>query len=159
MAAMVAIQEMKVEPSQSSSLAFVEDDFEGGEADGDEGEADAVDVELHAGAKALGFFGEALDGEVLGVSENDAGEESAADADGDVDVEDPAPGVVVGDPAAEGGAEDGRAHDGDGVDGHGHAALVAGKEVGQNRLHGGLEATASEALQDSEDDEQAERGG
>ena len=140
-------------------LALVEDDLERGETDADEGEAGAVDLQLHAGAQALGFFSKALAGEVLGVGEDHAGEEGAARADGDVDVEDPAPGVVVGDPAAEGGAEHGRAHDGDGVDGHRHAALVAGEEVGENGLHGGLKASASEALQHAKDDQQAERRG
>ena len=75
--AMAAVQAMKVRAEPVELLALVEDDFERREADGDEGEAGAVDVELHAGAQAFGFLGEALRREVLGVGEDHAGEEGA----------------------------------------------------------------------------------
>ena len=50
--------------------------------------------------------------------------EDGEDADRDVDVEGPAPGYVIGEPAAERGAEDGRDDDAEGEDRHGDAAFL-----------------------------------
>jgi hypothetical protein len=65
---------------------------------------------------------------------------------------------VVGDPAAEGGADGGRDDDGHAVDREGLAALFDGEGVGEDGLLAGREAAAAEALQDAGDDEQRQRG-
>ena len=78
------------------------------------------------------------------------------DADRDVEEEDPAPGVVVDDPAADGGAEHGRDDDGHAVNREGHAALLRREGVGEDGLLAGLEAAAGRALQDAEEDQHAE---
>ena len=135
-------QEMKGGAEPVVDLAAVEENFEGSGADADEGDADAVDVELAADADglALGFKGWVDRG-------RSGGEEEGHDADGDVDEEDPAPVVVVGDPAAEHGADGGRGDDGDGVEGEGGGALGGREGVDQDGLLDGGEAAAADALQ------------
>ena len=97
-------------------------------------------------------------GEVGRVFDEAIGEIEREDADRDVEEEDPAPGVVVDDPAADGGAEDGGRDDGDAVHGEGHAAFLRREGVGEDGLLAGLQAAAGRALQDAEEDEHAERG-
>jgi predicted transcriptional regulator len=80
------------------------------------------------------------------------------DGDGDVDEEDPAPGVVVGDPAAERGADGGREDDRHAIDGEGLAALVRRESVGEDGLLAGLQAAAAGSLEHAEEDEERERG-
>ena len=63
--------------------------------------------------------GLALLGVGLGVVDEAIGEEEGEQADGDVDEEDPAPVVVVGDPSAEDGADGGSGDDSDGVESEG----------------------------------------
>jgi hypothetical protein len=62
---------------------------------------------------------------------------SDRDGDGDVDEEDPAPVEVVGDVAAEGGADGGRDDDGESVEREGLAALLGREGVGEDGLLGG----------------------
>ena len=69
------------------------------------------------------------------------------DADGHVDEEYPAPLVVVGNPATEGGPHRRRDDGGDAVDGARHPALLGWKAVRQDGLAGGLQAAAGCALQ------------
>jgi hypothetical protein len=78
------------------------------------------------------------------------GEDEGEDGDGHVDEEDPAPVVVVGDPAAEGGADGGREHDRHAIDGEGLAALSGREGVGEDGLLAGLEAAAAHALEHAE---------
>ena len=130
-------------------FAFVEHDLHASHGEGEEAEADVVE------AAEVGAIG--LDpGRVVDeAGDEDEGEE----ADGDVDVEDPAPGVVVGDPAAEGGA-DGGGEDGDeAVEGKGLTALFLFEGVGHDGLGHGLEAAAPDALDDAGDEEDGQRGG
>ncbi len=91
--------------------------------------------------------------------QHDAGHEEGDEAEGQVDVEDPAPGEVVGEEAAEqgpghaGGAE------------HGPevalvaAALPGADDVGDDRLGQHDEPTGADALDRPEGDELAHRGG
>jgi hypothetical protein len=95
-------------------LATVEEDLEGGGTEADERDADAVDAEFSVLADGLALFSVGL-----GVVDVTVGEEEGEDADGDVDEKDPAPVVVVGDPAAEDGADCGCGDDGYGVEGEG----------------------------------------
>ncbi len=87
------------------------------------------------------------------VFDHAVGEIEREQADGDVDEEDPVPVEVVGDPAAEGGADGGSDDDGHAVDGEGLAALFDGEGVGEDGLFAGGEAAAAGALQDARDDE------
>ncbi len=66
--------------------------------------------------------------------------------------------VVVDDPSADGGAEDGSENHRHAVDGKGHAALFRREGVGQNGLLAGLQSSAGSALQDAEEDQHAEGG-
>ncbi len=84
------------------------------------------------------------------------GEEEREQADGDVDEEDPAPVVVVGDPAAEHGADGGRGDDGDGVEGEGGGAFGGREGVDEDGLLDRGEAAAADALQDARDEHDAE---
>ena len=130
-------------------LTFVEHHLEGGDEDDEEAEAPVVDAFL--------LFADV--GEVRRVFDEALGEVEGEDADGDVEEEEPAPGEVVGNPAAEGGAERGGEDDGHAIDGEGHGALFRGEGVGEDGLLRGLEAAAGEALNDAEEDERAEGGG
>ena len=86
------------------------------------------------------------------------GEIEREDADGNVDEEDPAPVVVVGDPAAEDGADGGRGDDGDGVEGEGRGSFGGRKGVDEDGLFDRREAAAADALQDASDEHDAEAG-
>ena len=86
------------------------------------------------------------------------GEEEGEQADGDVDEEDPAPVVVVGDPAAEDGADGGRGDDGDGVEREGRGSFGGREGVDEDGLLDGSEAAAADALQDAGEKHDVERG-
>ena len=129
-------------------FALVEHDLQAAHGDGEEAEAEIVHV---AQAGEVGFDpGRIVDQAV----DQDEGQ----NADRDVDEEDPAPGVVVGDPAAQGGA-DGGSEDGDeAVEGKGLAALLGLEGVGHDGLGHGLHASAAEALNDAADEQDGQRG-
>ena len=129
-------------------FALVEEDLEATHGEGEEAEADVIELaEVFAGGLDPGWV------------VDEAGDEGVGeDADGDVDVEDPAPGVVVGDPAAQGGS-DGGGEDGDeAVEGEGLAALLFLEGVGHDGLGHGLESAAADALEDAGDEEDGEAG-
>ena len=79
-------------------------------------------------------------------------------ADRNVDEEDPAPGEVVGDPAAEGGSDGRREHGNEAVERKGLSALLRLKGVGHDGLGHGLHAAAARALNDSEDEQHGQSG-
>ena len=85
--------------------------------------------------------------QVRRVEEHGAGDEEADHPDGHVDVEDPAPRPVVGDPAAQGGPEDGGHHDAHPPRGHGHAALPQREDLPHDRLRQRHEGAAADALE------------
>ena len=144
---------MRWEPNQFVFLAFIEDELEGAEGEGDEAEAEQIEadaallVALDLGGDPGWIFDDAL------------GEKERKDADGDVEVEDPAPVEVIGDVAAEGGADGGRDDDGEAVHGKGLASLFWGEGVGEDGLLGRREAAAADALQDAAEDQQRKGGG
>jgi len=129
-------------------LAFIEEELEATDAAGDEGETGEVDL----GAAG---FDDALF-EVWWVFDHAGAEPHGKESDGEIDEEDPMPVEVVGDPAAEGGADGGGDDDGHAVDGEGLATLFNGEGVGEDGLLGGSEAAAAGALQDAGDDEEGE---
>ena len=76
-----------------------------------------------------------------------------------VEVEDPAPGVVVGDPAAERGPEDGREDDAQPKCRHRRAVPLGRESLQQDGLRQRLQSAAGEALQHAEEDEPFQAGG
>jgi hypothetical protein len=71
----------------------------------------------------------------------------ASKPDRKIDVKDPAPGIAVGDPSAQRGADDRGHHNADAVDRHGRAVLAGRKALQQDGLGQGLHAAAADALQ------------
>src|SRR5208282_3784696 len=77
----------------------------------------------------------------------------------DIDEENPAPGEVVGDPAAERRTDGWRHHHCDAINGKRHAALGGRERVGEYRLFARLQASTSHALQNAKENQHAEVGG
>jgi hypothetical protein len=130
-------------------LPLVEHDLEGSYGDDEEAESPIVDA-----FSALADFSE-----IRRVFDEAIGEDEREDSDGDVEEEDPAPGIVVDDPAADGGAENRRGDDGDSVDGESHGALLRREGVGEDGLLAGLEASTGCTLEDAEEDEHRQAEG
>src|ERR1039458_6552047 len=128
-------------------LAFIENDLEQAGPDDERAEAEVVEG---------GDFGVLDVGRVV---DEPVDHEQREDADRDVDVEGVAPGVGVGEPAAEGGAEDGRDADSEGEDGHGCAAFDRREGLEQDGLRERLQGSAARALNHAGDEEEDERGG
>ena len=130
-------------------LSLVKHDLESANGEGQQAEPDSVNAsECLAHALEVGrIFNDA------------AGENDRQNAHRNIEEEDPAPGVVVGDPAAD-GRSDGRSDDdGHAVDGEGDAPFFGRKSVGQDGALAGLQAAAGRALKDAEDDQQSQRVG
>ena len=81
------------------------------------------------------------------------GEQQRKNSDRNIDEENPAPGEVVGDPAAESRTDRRRRDDRHSVDGECHAAFGGRKCIGQNRLLARLQSAAARALQNAADDQ------
>ena len=77
------------------------------------------------------------------------------DADRNVDVEDPAPAVVVGQPAAEHRPENRRDDDAEAPEAHRLAAILRRERLEQHRLRQRLQRAAGRALHDAEHDQHA----
>ena len=136
--------EMRFEPV--FALAFIQDNLQRAQAQRHQAEANVIDfgfrklLALHVGR----------------VLDEARGQYQGKNADGNIQQKDPAPGEVVGDPAAEGGADRRRQHDREAIHGEGHAAFGGGKSVGQNGLLAGLQAAAARALQDAKENQHAQ---
>ena len=101
----------------------------------------------------------ALRDEIVRIAKQDVAGSKGQEADRDVDQEDPAPGILVGDPAAEGRADDRRHQGRQAEQRHRHALLFARKGVEQHALAGGLKTAAGQALDHAEQDQLIEAGG
>ena len=130
-------------------LAAVEHDFETAERRRDQREADPIDLQS-AGQALLAF---AL--EHLGLVDEPMHQRERSKPDRHVDEEDPVPGEIVGDPAAERRADGRRDDHGDAVEREGLAALFRRKGIGEDGLLAGRHAAAAEPLQDAEKDQRA----
>ena len=86
-------------------LPLVQHDLEGADPDGKQGKA----PEIHAGGGAP---------DVGGIREEEEQHHQADDPDGEIDVEHPAPGVGIGDPAPQRRPENRRGQDARGPEGH-----------------------------------------
>jgi len=123
--------------------------LEKAEADTEQTEADVIDFDARSFA---------LCDQVRWILNELRSEKERKDADGNIDEEDPAPGVVIRNPAAERRSDDGRDDDPHAVDGHAHALFFAGKAFNQNGLRDGLEAAAARALQYAKQHKEREAG-
>ena len=128
-------------------LALVEHDFERAETDRDQREAQEVDRTRSLARVA----------QVRRIRDHARREQQRHDADRDVDEEDPAPRVVVGDEAAQRWSDRRRQHHRHAVDRERHPALRGRKRVGHDRLLAGRKAAARRPLQHAEEDQQRQR--
>ena len=76
--------------------------------------------------------------------------------DGEIDEENPTPGIIEGDPSAQGRANSGRDDGGDAVECECQTALLRRKSVGENGLRHRLKPAAACALQDAEQKKEAQ---
>ncbi len=83
---------------------------------------------------------------------------SETQRDRHVDEEDPAPVVVIGDPASQRRPDRGREHHGQPIERERLPALLRRKRVSQNRLLRRRQPPAARALQQPEEDQQRQRG-
>ena len=132
------------------ALALVQDDLHAAEAEADEAKANVVDAKAFLQVDAF---------HVWRIGDEEVGERQGNQANWNVDVEDPAPGIIVCNETAEPGTDGGRDDDGDSVHGESHAALRNGKCVVEDGLLAGLQAATTDTLEDAENHQHAEAGG
>ncbi len=128
-------------------LALVEHDLQAAHGDGEETQAEII----HLGqAGTVGLDPRRIIDE--------AGDQNKRQQPNrNVDEKDPAPGEVVGNPAAQGGPDGGRQHRDQPVESKSLAALVGLERVGHDGLGHGLKAAAPGSLQDAEQQQHGQR--
>ena len=97
--------------------------------------------------------------DVVRIADEAVHEHQGENADREVQVKNPAPAVIVGNPSAERGAENRRQQDADTEGRHGMTVTLFGEGFQKDGLSKWLQAAARQALQDAEDDQLRERGG
>ena len=127
-------------------LPLVEPDLQRGDADGQQ--ADAPVVDPGRPPRDIGR-----------VEHVRAQHGVGGDAERDVDVEHPAPGVVVGQPAAQHRPEHRRDDDADAEEGHGLPAILRLERLEHDRLRERLHHAAGQALDDAPEHQDREAGG
>ena len=138
--------EMRPEPVVL--LPLVEHHLQRAHAEGEQSHADIVDLYPRA-RRAL------HPGRVFDQAKN---QKQRQDAHRQVDEENPAPGIVVRDPAAQGGPDRRRDDGGDAIEREGHAALPRRKSVRQDGLRHGLQSAPARALQHAKQNNRPEAG-
>ena len=128
------------------ALAFIQDNLQRAQAHRHQAEPDVIDFRFR---KLLALH----EGRVL---DQARGQDQGKNADGNIQEEDPAPGEVVGDPAAQSGADGRRQHHREAIDREGHAAFCGRKRIRQDGLFAGLQAAAPRALQYAEQNQHAQ---
>ena len=129
-------------------FALVEHNLQAAHGQGEEGQSHVVHV---AQARRIGLDPRRI--------VNEAGDEDEGqDADGNVDEENPAPGEIVSDIAAERGADGGSEHGDQAVEREGLPALVGLKGISHDGLRHGLHAAAERALQYPAEEEDGQGG-
>ena len=112
------------------------------EAQTNQTQANVIDAEAFAELDAF---------HIRGIGDQKIRQAQREDADGNVDVENPAPGKIVGDPAAERGPDGGCDDYGHAVNGESHATFGRLESIGEDRLLARLQAAAGGSLQDAEE--------
>ncbi len=95
--------------------------------------------------------------DVRRIEDKQVGHDERQDAHGNVDVEDEAPAVAVGEPPSQHGTENGRDDDAEAPESHRAPALLGGKGFEQHRLRDRLQRASGHPLDHAEDDEHRER--
>src|SRR5216684_215947 len=132
-------------------LAAIEDNFQARKAEGHEKNPEAINPKPAAFPGSFDFTGE-----LRRVRNEPVRQDQRQDPDGNIDKEDPPPTPVVGDPTTERRADHGGSHDGHAVESESRRPLLRRERVHENGLLDGREATASDALQNAKEDEQAQ---
>src|SRR5580704_12723214 len=133
--------EVRLEPV--IALPFIENDLKTTQTHSHQTKADVVNLRLTQLA-AL---------EVWRILDKARSQKQRQNPDRDINEENPSPGVVVGDPAAERWT-DGRSHNHrDAIHGEGHASLRGWKSISEDGLLAWLQASTAGSLQNAEDDE------
>ena len=122
-------------------LSLVEHDLQAADADDQQADAPVVDASLLAMPQ------------IRRIEDENLRQDDRDDADGNVDVEDPAPTVIVGEPAAGDRTEHGRDHDAERPERHRLPALLRRKRLQQDGLRQRLQSAAARALNDAADNE------
>ncbi len=94
--------------------------------------------------------------EVFGVLHHEPAEKQRERAHWQIDIEDPPPGILIGNVTSHGWSDHGRQQCGNAKQSLGGALLLRGKAIQQNRLAGGLETAAGETLHYREEDQLAQ---
>src|SRR5262249_52379654 len=129
------------------TLTLVENDLHTAEAQTDQSNPDVIDAESFRDLAPL---------HVSRIANEKRGQDQGKDPDGNVDVKNPAPGEIVGNPSAKPGTDSRRDHDGYPVDCERHAALFQRERVVKNGLLAWLQTATTHALQNAEQDKHAE---
>src|SRR5262249_12563115 len=132
------------------AFALVQDDLHAAKTQTDQADADVIDAEALFDLSAL---------HVGRIADQQRRKQQRKNAYRDIDVKNPAPGKIVGDPAAEPGADGRRDDDGDTVHGESHAALFQRKCVVQDGLLAWLQTDAAHSLQNAAETANAEARG
>ena len=128
-------------------LAFIEHDLQAAHGEGEKAQAEVVDLP-EAGAVGL---------DPRRVLYQPGDQEEGQNTDRNVDEEDPAPGEVVGDPAAERGSDGGREDGDQAIEGECLAAFLRLEAVGHDGLGHGLHSAAAGSLQNAADKQHGQR--
>ncbi len=128
------------------ALAGVEHHLQEAEAERQKSDAPQVD------SAELGFA------KVRWVDDEVADHQQRENPHRQIDVEDPAPGVVVGDPAAQRRPQDGRDDNAQAECRHRRAMLFGRESFQQHRLRQRLQASTAEALQHAKEDQRLQAG-
>ena len=132
-------------------LPLAQEDLHAGHRQHDQPQADVIEAERlapHLGALGL---------EVVGVAQHGVVDDQGEQAGRDVDEEDPFPGVVVGDVAAERRPEHRRDQGRDAEERLRRALLLGREGVDQHGLRDRLQPAAAQPLEDAEDDQLRQR--
>ena len=121
-------------------LSFVQHDLQRAHAEGEQRDANVVDSR----ESILDAIGPRR------VLDQSIDKQQRQNADGQVDEENPAPGVVIRDPSAKSRTDGGRDDYGDAVHSEGDAPLFWWKRIRQNGLRQRLESAAPCTLKDAE---------
>ena len=129
-------------------LALVEQDLERTHRQRQQRDADVIDTHTGSPARA----------EIRRILHHPEHQKQRQQTDGKIDVEDPAPGVIVGQPSAQRRANRGRHDGGDSVEREGQPALLGREGVRQNGLRHRLKPAAAGALNHAEQNQHRQAG-